>query len=430
MNNSYATSTHCTFQVPIFLLALWFLLGVVPSSCAWGYQLGGGPTLSESSGLANKYRDLKRLIRKNEQAVSELYGTMPLGFPKEQAEHLRKIDELKAQTEALTAQLDQAAIDSFQAAPAENPDAVKHVFQLIVNKLDGKGTKQFFDPVGALELIDGMIKADINAAPVLYQGFRASNAIQDYDRAKMFLKKIEKEGEKLEDKVWDDLDDLKSKWQQEVSLRNQETGANDLPQVKFVTTAGEFTIELFENQAPETVANFISLVENRFYDGLIFHVVQPGRFAQTGCPLGNGKGNPGYRIANETDRPVKRNFFAGTLGMVHKGADSAGSQFFIAYQTNLDYNKDFVAFGRIIEGLDSVYSLRPADRSEDDSIDKRSRVPITGEPSQVISATVIRKRAHDYQPVKLPNPSDTPESNLGGLPTDNQIPDVSPKLDK
>src|SRR5262249_7970782 len=121
----------------------------------------------------------------------------------------------------------------------------------------------------------------------------------------------------------------KELWAKEQELRKAEAEKNDLPRVKMTTSKGDMVIELFENEAPETVGNFISLVESGFYDGKVFHRVLPNFMAQGGCPKGDGTGGPGYHIYCECFKPEARMHFRGSLSMAHAGKDTGGSQFFL-----------------------------------------------------------------------------------------------------
>ena len=101
------------------------------------------------------------------------------------------------------------------------------------------------------------------------------------------------------------------------------------PIVTFTMEDGSaFKAELFPEIAPNTVANFISLVKRGFYNGLIFHRVIPGFMIQGGCPEGSGVGGPGYCIKCETSAPLQYHD-RGVLSMAHAGRDTGGSQFFI-----------------------------------------------------------------------------------------------------
>ena len=116
------------------------------------------------------------------------------------------------------------------------------------------------------------------------------------------------------------------------------------------------TGELYPAKAPNTVANFISLANKGFYDGLIFHRVIPGFMIQGGCPDGNGMGGPGYSIKGEFSQNGVKNDLAhdrGVLSMARAmDPDSAGSQFFIMVEKAPHLDGQYAAFGKVIQGMD------------------------------------------------------------------------------
>lgn len=121
---------------------------------------------------------------------------------------------------------------------------------------------------------------------------------------------------------------------------------------------GLIKAELYPEIAPNTVNNFIHLIQGHFYDGLVFHRVIRGFMIQGGCPQGTGMGGPGYSIPGE----FAQNGFAnglthteGVLSMARSMApDSAGSQFFIMHKTSPHLDGAYAAFGKVIEGMDVV----------------------------------------------------------------------------
>ena len=123
---------------------------------------------------------------------------------------------------------------------------------------------------------------------------------------------------------------------------------------------GSITIELFESDAPKTVANFESLIKKGFYDGLIFHRVIKGFMAQGGCPNGNGTGGPGYSIPCET-KGNPHTHDRGSLSMAHRGPNTGGSQFFIVYEPQPHLNGIHTVFGKVIDGMDIVDQLNQGD---------------------------------------------------------------------
>lgn len=125
---------------------------------------------------------------------------------------------------------------------------------------------------------------------------------------------------------------------------------------KFETSKGNFTVELFEDKAPNTTKNFIDLVNKKFYDGLIFHRVIDGFMIQGGDPKGNGTGGPGYSIKDEFHPDLKHDS-AGILSMANAGPNTGGSQFFITLAPTPWLDKKHAVFGKVTSGLDVVQKI-------------------------------------------------------------------------
>ena len=123
----------------------------------------------------------------------------------------------------------------------------------------------------------------------------------------------------------------------------------------------EVLIELFEHDAPNTVANFEKLANSGFYNGLVFHRVIPGFVAQGGCPYGNGTGGPGYTIDCEIN-PNKHE--RGSVAMAHAGPNTGGSQFYICYAPQPHLDGRHTVFGKVIRGMEHVDAFRGGDRME------------------------------------------------------------------
>lgn len=124
--------------------------------------------------------------------------------------------------------------------------------------------------------------------------------------------------------------------------------------------AGDVVIELFDEAAPNTVANFVSLARKGFYDGLTFHRVIPGAISQGGCPRGDGTGGPGYTIKCETEGNPHRHV-TGSVAMAHAGRDTGGSQFFIVHAAQPHLDGVHTVFGKVVEGISIVLGMRQGD---------------------------------------------------------------------
>ena len=129
-------------------------------------------------------------------------------------------------------------------------------------------------------------------------------------------------------------------------------------------------IELYPEVAPNTVRNFISLINEKFYDGLTFHRVIPGFMIQGGCPRGNGMGGPDYQIEGEFTQNGFQNDLAHTRGVISMARamspNSAGSQFFIMHQDSPHLDGAYAAFGMVIEGMDVVDKIAEVETDYND----------------------------------------------------------------
>src|SRR5215469_16768574 len=130
-------------------------------------------------------------------------------------------------------------------------------------------------------------------------------------------------------------------------------------QATISTERGDIVIDLDPAHAPVTVNNFVFLAREGFYDGLTFHRVVDDFVIQGGCPEGSGRGNPGYRFADE---PVVGEYVAGAVAMANSGPDSNGSQFFICtVDDRRKLERKYNLFGQVTGGMDVVMSIRQGD---------------------------------------------------------------------
>ena len=128
------------------------------------------------------------------------------------------------------------------------------------------------------------------------------------------------------------------------------------------TTKGKMSVEFYEKDAPNTVKNFIDLIEKGFYNGITFHRVLPDFVVQGGCPEGTGVGGPGYNIDCELDGENQYHD-KGVLSMAHAGRNTGGSQFFICHSRNntSHLDRNHTCFGKVVEGLDVIDLIKEGD---------------------------------------------------------------------
>ncbi len=129
------------------------------------------------------------------------------------------------------------------------------------------------------------------------------------------------------------------------------------------TDKGVMKVDFFHEDAPNTVANFIKLIEKGYYDGLNFHRVIPDFVIQGGCPNGTGSGGPGYKINCETTGGNQYHD-RGVLSMAHAGKNTGGSQFFICHSRKNTSHLDRVhtCFGKVVEGAEVIDKIKQGDK--------------------------------------------------------------------
>jgi cyclophilin family peptidyl-prolyl cis-trans isomerase len=137
------------------------------------------------------------------------------------------------------------------------------------------------------------------------------------------------------------------------------------------TNHGAIAIELFDDDAPKTVGNFLKLARDGFYNGVIFHRVIPDFMVQGGDPTGTGSGGPGYQFEDEfNDNKVVR----GALAMANAGPNTNGSQFFITVAPTPHLNNRHAIFGEVVEGYDVVEKISKVPRNSQDRPNKEVKI--------------------------------------------------------
>lgn len=256
-----------------------------------------------------------------------------------------------------------------------------------------KSAMQADDPRTVVSLTATLHEVDKADEEILLTGATAAMITSEIELAEKFLKAAEVAGvdESKVAGLQKAIERERLKVEAEMAIRATEKEVDDLPQVKIETTKGTIIVELFENEAPNTVANFVSLVESHFYDGTPFHRVIPGFMAQGGDPTGTGTSGPGYTIACECDVPDARKHFLGSLSMAHAGKNTGGSQFFLTFAPTEHLDGRHTVFGRVIEGFEILPKIT------------RTEGPQAGSSrDKILKAEIIRKRDHEYKPKTTP----------------------------
>jgi cyclophilin family peptidyl-prolyl cis-trans isomerase len=310
----------------------------------------------------------------------------------DQAAIEKKFNEVQLQARAASEKLETAAFAVAMTDP-KNAQAREITGAVMAAALKTD------DPKRALTLAAMLDKAGAAGEGVLMMAASAAMLTSDLDATEAYLKKAAAAGVKPEKiaELEQAVAAERPKVDEEMAKRAAEAKADDLPRVKITTSQGDVTVELFENEAPNTVANFVSLVEKGFYNGTPFHRVIGGFMAQGGDPTGTGTSGPGYAIACEVGKPGARKHFLGTLSMAHAGPNTGGSQFFLTFRPTEHLDGKHTVFGRVIDGFDVLPKLM---RTQDDQ-----GLPVAGaQPDKILKAVMVRKRSHAYEPETLPDP--------------------------
>ena len=153
------------------------------------------------------------------------------------------------------------------------------------------------------------------------------------------------------------------------SINNNLSAPKSMHTVTIQTNKGTIVFATYDQDSPKTVANFITLANKGFYNGLIFHRVIEGFMIQGGDPTGTGTGVPGYKFADELDPntlSAKAGYQRGVVAMANAGPNTNGSQFFIMQQDNPQLPHNYTIFGKVISGLDVVDAIAKTPRDSSD----------------------------------------------------------------
>ncbi len=370
------------------LITAAFVVGVIGWSGLSKPVLGSGSSSEGSQTSGPQWDQLFAQWRELLGQMENLRREYRVAAPQRAREIESHWPALLEQAKALEPRLIEAALAAYRLKPWQNID----VEQFLIVVLETWYISDNFEKV--YQLGEKLIELKHpNPAVYAFVGV-AAYALGELDKAEKYLKIAEERGVLSEGgrEVLGDIPYYREVWAQERQLREAEAKADNLPRVLLRTNKGEIELELFEDQAPNTVANFISLVERGFYNGLTFHRVLPKFMAQGGDPLGNGMGGPGYRIACECYRPDYRRHLRGSISMAHAGRDTGGSQFFLCFMPKKHLDGKHTVFGRVIRGWEVLAEFTRRDPEADNP----------PEPDNIVEAKVLRKRPHPYEPVTLP----------------------------
>ena len=387
-----AMITHLRRRTPLLITGFATLLAtILPAPCAVAEEeVVGGVVIQlgvDAATAKASFQQAQTAMREIVAKLTELQAEYRKdGSDKRVIE--AQFNETKTNGVAADIQLENAAFTLAIADPSDQ-EAREHCGAVVAAAVE------MDNPLKAFDLVKKLDAAGAASPDVVLLGATAAIVASRLDQAEAWIDQAKKAG--VDDERIGELKQMvaseRPKVDAEMKVRAKEEAAGNLPQVKIETTKGTVVVELFENEAPNTVANFITLVEQGFYDGTPFHRVIGGFMAQGGDPTGTGTGGPGHVIACECYAPNARKHFLGSLSMAHAGKDTGGSQFFLTFRPTEHLDGRHTVFGRVVEGFDVLPRL------------VRTEGPFAGAaPDQIVKAEMIRKADRDYTPQTMPDP--------------------------
>ena len=371
----------------------WATFGVVPeddkSPLAEGYRKAAQVFRTATAEFADAQIRLD-LLKANADVVALRFGWL---------------DKLRNSQEKLFAFRD-AAADLVLSDPVRYENVAVMLREMMTSEVEGDRSDHWSHGARAVLSCENLVTDEV----LLHAGY-AGYIDSDWELATLSWTKLLDRGilPQAEQFLLTQLPEIRANWEKELECRNEDEGKNN-PRVEIVTTKGIVEVELFEDDAPESTANFIYLVENKYYEKKPFFLVQRHLLAQTGCEKGDGKGTAGYSIGFEGNAPTARRHFRGSLAIPvgidaetrTLNLDSGGSQFYIAFSPLLFVDGKHTVFGRIVRNVEFLGLLRQIDMTDEEERKKSESTP----PDSIVTARVLRKRDHEYRPTpalgKLP----------------------------
>ena len=370
----------------------WATFGVIPED--------------DKSPLADGYRKAAEVFRISTAEFAD--SQIRLDLLKKDADvatlRLGWLDKLRNSQEKLVA-FRNAAADLVLSDPVRYENVALMLREMMTSEVANDRSDHWSHGARAVLSCENLVTDEV----LLHAGY-AGYIDSDWELATLSWTKLLDRGilPQVEQFLLTQLPAIRANWEKELELRKEDEAKNN-PRVEIVTTKGIIEVELFEDDAPESVANFIYLVENKYYEKKPFYLVKQHLLAQTGCEKGDGKGTAGYSIRFEGDAPTARRHFRGSLAIPvgidaetgKLNLDSGGSQFYIAFSPLLFVDGKHTVFGRIVRNVEFLGLLRQIDMT-----DEQERKKSESTPDSIVTAKVLRKRDHEYRPTpalgKLP----------------------------
>jgi cyclophilin family peptidyl-prolyl cis-trans isomerase len=340
-----------------------------------------------------KYLAIKEEILPIESRIATMLKNVDFVKSAERRSVLQSIDQLREKKKALIKQIHEQSVEAYLEAPDEQLEVIPVVAEYINGLLCFTVSDYSFQPAKALEVAQRLGASSGKDPRILYVAALAAATNCQYDFALSLVAKIEKQDNPAVVTLTQEMEKSRDKWVKELAARKKDA-TTPLPRVTIKTEIGDFVVELFEDEAPLAVNQFVKLVQKKFYDGLPFYLVNPGQVAISGCKLGDGTTVDEYLIPDENKNENARSHFTGAISMYHTKPNGGSCQFLISLRPAIPLDEQLTVFGRIVEGLENLEKFERFDRN----------AKLAGrKPIKIISTSVSGLRDHPYDPAqKIP----------------------------
>ena len=353
-------------------------------------QMGESEPPKTGPAYDNYVANRRRLVEIDDQ-ISSILSNLTIGIRSEQNAQMGRIKELKNEKTALTLIIFDSAVGAFHESGPVNQLLVGDVMSYALACLGGNNFQFPSNPQKTLGICELMIGKELDVLQVRSLASQAAFYAHDFDAVFKHLDKLEEMSDQPLAEYRERMQAAAEAWQRELEIRQNSAS---LPMAVVETNVGTFKIELFEDQAPGMVANFVSLVDSGFYNGNQFFESNRGHFCRTGAPENKVDEGAGYWVANEAKNENARKNFTYSVSMVPFGdAHRHSSQFIVSQRPLLELDGTYTVFGRVIEGTEVILKIQP---------------PIVGLDGQVSEAVRIknveivnRRPGSKYVPKKL-----------------------------
>ncbi|MBR2694481.1 MAG: peptidylprolyl isomerase [Thermoguttaceae bacterium] len=331
------------------------------------FILGGVLSAQSDPDAVGAYQARMQTYKDHLKELRSLKEEYQTAAPERKDEIQAKFNPLLAETSTLQKSLVPLAIEAFKSLDSQDEELSVFLMSMLDKMV--VTTEEYETAYSIAKALDGAIPEQYSYL-YAYGAYAAFNVMQ-LDDAEAFYQKAKEtgglEGLRKQDPrgemqipsmITQVLPQYRKLWPEELAAREKDA-AEELPRVLLRTSKGDIVLELFLREAPESVGNFMTLVSQKYYDGVPFHRVLPHFMAQGGDPTGTGAGGPGYCIKDECKKPGARMHFRGSLSMAKTAApDSGGSQFFLCFIPTVHLNGQHTVFGRVVEGMEVLSELQ------------------------------------------------------------------------